>query len=52
MIRHRALTTIAMATLLAAPLTACTSNAGEEGPTTTTTQEAPPTADPADATAQ
>ncbi|MBP2407307.1 hypothetical protein [Brachybacterium fresconis] len=50
MIRHRALTTIAMATLLAAPLAACTSNAGEEGPTTTTTQEAPPTTDPADAT--
>lgn len=52
MIRHRVLTTIALATLLAAPLAACTSNAGEEGPTTTTTQEAPPTADPADATAQ
>ncbi|MGO2720756.1 MAG: hypothetical protein ACTIAR_10640 [Brachybacterium tyrofermentans] len=53
MIRQRALTTIAMASLLALPLTACTSNNGEEDPTTTaTSQEAPPTADPADATPQ
>lgn len=53
MIRQRALTTIAMASLLALPLAACTSSNGEENPTTTaTSQEAPPTADPADATPQ
>lgn len=53
MIRQRALTTIAMASLLALPLAACTSSNGEEDPTTTaTSQEAPPTADPADATPQ
>lgn len=53
MIRQRALTTIAMASLLALPLAACTSSNGEEDPTTTaTSQEAPPTADAADATPQ
>lgn len=53
MIRQRALTTIAMASLLALLLAACTSSNGEEDPTTTaTSQEAPPTADPADATPQ
>lgn len=53
MIRQRALTTIAIASLLALPLAACTSSNGEEDPTSTTTsQEAPPTADPADATPQ
>lgn len=53
MIRQRALTTIAMASLLALPLAACTSSNGEEDPTTTaTSQEAPPTANPADATPQ
>lgn len=42
-----------MVSLLALPLAACTSSNGEEDPTTgTTTQEAPPTADPADATPQ
>src|SRR5699024_11631430 len=52
-IRQRALTTIATASLLARPLAACTSSNGEEGPTTTTTSpEARPTADPADATPQ
>lgn len=50
--RHRALTAIAMTTLIAVPLAACTSNGPEEDPTTTTTQEAPPAADPADATPQ
>lgn len=53
MIRQRALSAIALATLLATPLAACTSSNGEEDPTTTaTSQEAPPTADPADATPQ
>lgn len=53
MIRQRALSAIALATLLATPLAACTSSNGEEDPTTTTTsQEAPPTADLADATPQ
>lgn len=53
MIRQRTLTTIALASLLALPLAACTSSNGEEGPTpTATSQEAPPTADPADATPQ
>lgn len=53
MIRQRTLTAIATATLLALPLAACTSSNGEEDPTTTaTSQQAPPTADPADATPQ
>lgn len=49
--RHRALTTIAAAALLALPLASCNSEA--EDPTSSpTTQEDPPTADPADATPQ
>lgn len=51
MIRQRALTAIATATLLALPLAACTNSGAEEDPTTTT-QAAPPTAEPADATPQ
>lgn len=51
--RHRALTTIAAAALLALPLASCTSSNGEEETTAaSTTQDAPPTADPADATPQ
>lgn len=50
--RHRALTAIAAASLALIPLAGCT-NTGEEGPTTSpTTQEAPPTANPTDATPQ
>ncbi|MGP5008196.1 hypothetical protein ACTXJK_14995 [Brachybacterium tyrofermentans] len=52
MIRQRTLTAIATATLLALPLAACTDSGAEEDPTTTTSQAAPPTADPADATPQ
>lgn len=51
MIRQRTLTAIATATLLALPLAACTNSGAEEDPTTTS-QAAPPTADPADATPQ
>lgn len=51
MIRQRTLTAIATATLLALPLAACTNGGAEEDPTTTS-QAAPPTADPADATPQ
>lgn len=51
MIRQRALSAIALAALLATPLAACTDSGAEEDPTTTT-QAAPPTADPADATPQ
>lgn len=52
MIRQRTLTAIATATLLALPLAACTDSGAEEDPTSTTSQAAPPTADPADATPQ
>lgn len=52
MIRQRTLTVIAMATLIAAPLAACTTNGTEEPTATPTTQEAPPSANPADATPQ
>lgn len=53
MIRQRTLTAIATATLLALPLAACTdSGEGKEPTTTATSQQAPPTADPADATPQ
>ncbi|GAA1485673.1 hypothetical protein [Brachybacterium fresconis] len=52
MIRHRALTTIAMATLLAAPLAACTSNGENDPPTAETATQEAPTTDPADATPQ
>ncbi|MFC7458794.1 hypothetical protein ACFQS2_16505 [Brachybacterium sp. GCM10030267] len=53
--RHRPLATIAItaAGLSLLPLAACTTSNGDEDPTTpTTTHEAPPTADPADATPQ
>ncbi|WP_062951378.1 hypothetical protein [Brachybacterium sp. sponge] len=50
MIRQRTLTAIAAAALLALPLAACTDSGAEEDPTTT--QDAPPTADPSDATPQ
>lgn len=51
--RHRALTALATASLVALPLAACTSSNGENEPTTaTTTQEAPPAADPSDASPQ
>ncbi|GAA1486363.1 hypothetical protein [Brachybacterium fresconis] len=49
--RHRALTALAMASLVAFPLAAC-GNEGEEKPTEAATQEAPPSQDPADATPQ
>lgn len=53
MIRQRALIAIAMASLLAFPLAACTnSNGGADHTPAATSQEAPPTADPADATPQ
>lgn len=52
MIRQRTLTVIAMVTLIAAPLAACTTNGTEEPTATPTTQEAPPSANPADATPQ
>ncbi|GAA1490638.1 hypothetical protein [Brachybacterium sacelli] len=49
--RHRALTALAMASLVALPLAAC-SDGSEENPTEAATQEAPPSQDPADATPQ
>lgn len=52
MIRHRALTAIALATLVAAPLAACTGGGTDEDPTTATTSQAAPSANPADATPQ
>ncbi|UQN31768.1 hypothetical protein [Brachybacterium kimchii] len=52
MIRQRALTAIAVATLAALPLAACDNSGGDEPTASTTTQDAPATADPADATPQ
>lgn len=49
--RHRALTALAMASLVAFPLAACNGET-EEKPTEAATQEAPPSQDPADATPQ
>lgn len=48
--RHRALTAIVIASLFASPLAACTTK-GDDA-TTSTTQTASPTVDPADATPQ
>lgn len=49
--RHRALTALAMASLVALPLAAC-GDGSEENPNEAATQEAPPSQDPADATPQ
>ncbi|GAA1490636.1 hypothetical protein [Brachybacterium sacelli] len=49
--RHRALSALAMASLVALLLAACSAG-DEENPTEAATQEAPPSQDPADATPQ